>query len=48
MIEFYGSLADRYPIVSIEDGLDENSGTTGAASRTRSATACSSSATTSS
>ena len=25
MIEFYGSLADRYPIVSIEDGLDENS-----------------------
>ena len=24
MIDFYGSLADRYPLVSIEDGLDEN------------------------
>jgi enolase len=24
MIEFYGSLADRFPVVSIEDGLDEN------------------------
>ncbi len=24
MIEFYRSLADRYPLVSIEDGLDEN------------------------
>ena len=24
MIEFYASLADRFPIVSIEDGLDEN------------------------
>jgi enolase len=24
MIAFYGSLADRYPLVSIEDGLDEN------------------------
>jgi enolase len=25
MIDFYRSLADRYPLVSIEDGLDENS-----------------------
>ena len=24
MIDFYASLADRYPVVSIEDGLDEN------------------------
>ena len=24
MIEFYRSLADRFPLVSIEDGLDEN------------------------
>jgi enolase len=24
MIEFYRSLAERYPVVSIEDGLDEN------------------------
>jgi enolase len=24
MIDFYASLADRYPLVSIEDGLDEN------------------------
>jgi len=24
MIEFYGSLAERYPLVSVEDGLDEN------------------------
>ena len=24
MIDFYGSLADRFPLVSIEDGLDEN------------------------
>jgi enolase len=24
MIEFYASLAERYPVVSIEDGLDEN------------------------
>jgi enolase len=24
MIEFYGSLAERFPLVSIEDGLDEN------------------------
>ncbi len=24
LIDFYGSLADRYPVVSIEDGLDEN------------------------
>jgi enolase len=24
MIAFYASLADRYPLVSIEDGLDEN------------------------
>ena len=25
MIDFYRALADRYPVVSIEDGLDENS-----------------------
>src|SRR5262249_49276384 len=25
MVDFYRSLADRYPLVSIEDGLDENS-----------------------
>ncbi|CAN5688471.1 phosphopyruvate hydratase [soil metagenome] len=24
MIDFYGSLAERYPLVSVEDGLDEN------------------------
>jgi len=24
MVDFYASLADRYPLVSIEDGLDEN------------------------
>ncbi|HMK36169.1 MAG TPA: phosphopyruvate hydratase [Desulfomonilaceae bacterium] len=24
MVDFYGDLVDRYPIVSIEDGLDEN------------------------
>jgi enolase len=24
MIEFYGSLADRFPLVSVEDGVDEN------------------------
>ncbi|HUG65061.1 MAG TPA: phosphopyruvate hydratase [Gaiellaceae bacterium] len=24
MIDFYGSLAERFPVVSIEDGLDEN------------------------
>jgi len=24
MVDFYGSLAERYPLVSIEDGLDEN------------------------
>ena len=24
MIEYYGRLADRFPLVSIEDGLDEN------------------------
>ncbi len=24
MIDFYASLADRYPLVSVEDGLDEN------------------------
>ena len=24
MIDFYGALAERYPLVSIEDGLDEN------------------------
>jgi enolase len=24
MIDFYGSLADRFPLVSVEDGLDEN------------------------
>ena len=24
MIDFYASLAERYPLVSVEDGLDEN------------------------
>ena len=24
MIDFYGSLAERYRLVSVEDGLDEN------------------------
>jgi enolase len=27
MVDFYGDLADRFPIVSIEDGLDENAWT---------------------
>ena len=46
MIEFYAGLADRFPLVSIEDGLDENAWADWRELTKRSATACSSSATT--
>ena len=46
MVEFYAALADRFPLVSIEDGLDENAWTDWRELTERSAIACSSSATT--
>ena len=48
MIDLWADLADRFPIVSIEDGLAENDWTGGRRSPTGSARGCSSSATISS